>query len=380
MGLSPDQLARRLAGITATDVAAIVGVHPKRSAIDVWREKRGEAAPWIDTDRTRWGEILEPPIRADYAARHGVNIEIPGTLEHPDTPWMMATPDGVAYPPGALEPRNGLEIKCHTVRLAHLYGAPGSDEIPLQELCQCTWNLGVTGLTRWDLVAFIDGQPTDYIIDRDDEMIGQLVERAERFLVDCVRGGAVPDPDGSESYTDWLTARWKTNTEALVDIGDDLDTFAMIERGKVIREEERALGAELEKLVQALKLKIGDGAGLTWRDERGKALKITWTRNKPGGRVDIGGMINDMRNSAGLTAAGYSKDIREVCASLRQMGGHIGRSTMSGVQLAAMIEALQAGLVKVASTKEKAYTTEIPGNRPFTWPKAWATKPESKER
>src|SRR5690349_2159244 len=128
MGLSPGQRDRRLAGITATDVAAIVGVHPYRSVIDVWREKRGEAPPAPETERTRWGEALEPLIRADYEARHGARVEVPGTLEHPDAPWMLATPDGVRYPASGTEPLNGLEIKCHTIRLAHLYGAPGTDE------------------------------------------------------------------------------------------------------------------------------------------------------------------------------------------------------------------------------------------------------------
>lgn len=376
MSLSPDQLARRLAGITATDVAAIVGVHPDRSAVNVWLEKRGEAPPWVETSRTKWGDILEPSVRADYAERHNVRVEEPGTLAHPDAEWMLATPDGVAYAPGGIEPLNGLEIKAHTIRLAHMYGDPGTDEVPPHELCQCVWGMAVTGLTRWDLVAFIDNQPREFVIERDDEVIAYLTERAERFLVDNVRGGVPPDPDGSDAYDEWLKARWARNTEDLIDIGEDIEIFGFIERGKALREQDAAIDDELQKLAQLIKARIGDKAGLTWKDANGKALKLTWKRNKPGKRTDHAAMVTDLRNRAGLAAAADVRDIRDVIPALLKMGGHIGSSTVSGVKLAGIIERLVDELTGIARTTDKAHTIETPGNRPLVWPKAWKARPE----
>jgi putative phage-type endonuclease len=370
MSLSPDQLHRRLAGITATDVAAICGVHPQRSAISVWMEKRGEAPPWVDTDRTIWGDILEAPVRADYARRHGVRVEEPGTLEHPDAPWMMATPDGVAYPVGGTDPMNGIEIKCHTIRLAHLYGAPGTDEVPPHELAQCAWNMAVTGLVRWDLVAFIDNQPREFVIDRDDEVIEGLRERAERFLVDNVRGGVPPDPDGSDAYDDWLKARWTKNTGDLIDIDADPDLLAMLSRGKAIREEEAALDDELQALKQALKARIGDKAGLTWRDD-GRDLKLTWKRSKPTKRVDHAGMARDAWQGAALIASGHRADVATIATGLRAAGDVATRD-----RAAALLEKLHAALVEIGARSETGYTTEIPGNRPLTWPRTWKARPE----
>ncbi len=368
MSLSQEQLERRLEGITATDVSAIVGVNPYRTRIDVWREKRGEAPPWIETERSRWGTLLEPILRADYEERHNVRVEQPGTLEHPDTPWMKATPDGVAYARDGVEPLNGLEIKVHTFRLAHLYGAPGTDEVPLYELCQCAWNMGVTGLSRWDLVPFIDAQPAEYIIDRDDELIGNLTEQAERFLVDNVRGGAVPEPDGSESFNSWLKTRWEKNTESLVDIGDDNDTFTLIERGKELREREVEIDDELTRLVQTLKLKIGDGAGLTWKDARGKVEKLTWKRNRAGKITDHAGMANDVVLNAGLLATGVRGDVANALAG-----------KMPPAKVLELLSQLYGKLVDIGSTKIESYTRSKPGNRPFTWPKNWKARPERKE-
>jgi putative phage-type endonuclease len=378
MTLSPSQIDARLAGISATDVAAIIGVNPYCSAVQVWAAKRGEGPPPTDTERSTWGERLEPLIRDDYAQRHGVHVERRGTLAHLDRPWMLASPDGLVYSGGADEPDRGLEIKTHTIRLRHLYGDPGTDEVPPYELCQCAWGMAVTGLPRWDLVVFMDNQPAEYVIDRDDELIAGLQERAERFLVDNVRGGAPPDPDGSEMYSEWLKARWAKNRPELIDIGNELETWALIDQARDLKALLEAKGEALEKIIQTLKVRVGDAGGLTWRDANGRAQKITWTRNKPSARVDVDGMITDVRNRAGLAASANVREIREVLPALRQMGGHLGSSTVSGVQLSKIIETLVAELTGIARVTHKAYTTEIPGNRPWCWPRSWSTKTGAK--
>lgn len=373
MSLSPEQLRRRLAGITATDVAAIVGVHPNRSAVNVWLEKRGEAPPWIDTDRTRWGDILEGPIRDDYAARHGVRVEVPGTLEHPDATWMLATPDGVAYAPGGVKPLNGLEIKTHTIRLAHLYGADGTDEIPPHELCQCTWNMAVTGLERWDLVAFIDNQPREFVVDRDDELIGHLTERAERFLVDNVRGGVAPDPDGSDAFDEWLAARWARNTDRLIDVGNEVAIRDLIERARALLEQEAAIGDELAALKQHLKTRIGEDAGLAWKDAAGKLLRITWKRSKGAKRVDYAGMARDAWQGAALAVSGHRAEVAAATAVLRAAGTLDARERERG---ALLLERLLAKLAEIGERGEDGYTTHPPGPRTFRWPHQWHQRAE----
>lgn len=382
MGLTPAQVAQRLQGITATDVSAIVGVNPYRSRIDVWREKRGESAPWVDTERSKWGELLEPVVREDYAARHGMRVDVPGTLVHPDREWMMATPDGIAYERGSADADRGLEIKCHTWRVSHLYGAPGSDEVPLWELCQVAWNLGVSGLERWDLVAFIDGAPTDYTIFRDGDLISGLVEQCERFRVDNLIGGAVPDPDGSDSFDQWLKSRWSQNPSALIEI--DVDTHALIERARAIREQQAELELEISTLVQQLKLLIGDAEGMQWKNAAGRVEKLTWKRNKPGARIDHATMAGDMRGDARLTvsAVGAVVDRALIClASAGQAAiGNSTRATITAAELHQLVTQLSKALVTITERTDKLYTTEIAGNRPFCWPRAWKKPSEKKEQ
>jgi putative phage-type endonuclease len=374
----------RLRGITATDCAAIAGVHPERSPIDVFREKRGEAAPFDGNKRTKWGNLLEPVVRTDYEERTGLRIEVPGTLEHPDAPWMLCTPDGVGYKD--IDPERGLEIKCHTVRLAHLYGAPGSDEVPAYVLVQCVWCMAVTGLIRWDVVAFIDGQPNDYIIDRDDELIGILRERAERFLLDNVRGGAVPDPDGSESFDAWLKARHEKNSDALIELQADADRelLALIDRAKELREQGTDIERELVTIGQQLKLRIGADAGLTWPDAKGRPQKITWKRNKSSRKIDYVGIANDARADARMALSAKRADIERAKICLQVMGEHTpvgpnSRAAMTAGEIRELVSVLQTSLGEIVSRTDAAYTHEMPGNRPLVWPRGWPAQ-KSKEQ
>jgi putative phage-type endonuclease len=307
MSLSPDQLAQRKAGITATDAAAILGLHPYRSPIDVYADKLGIAAPFLGNERTKWGNILEAPIREDYAERYGVRVEVPGTLAHPDVTWAMATPDGICYLPRHSHPRNGLEIKTHSFRAADDYGDPGTDEVPQHELIQCMWSLFVCGLDEWDLVPFVDGQPADYRIKRDDELIGIMREQCERFRVDHILKGVPPDPDGSKSYDGYLSTRYPQRTHTATcasrsrpakECNCEAGVFLSIDSKPETMMLVRALRAELTEfdrvetavgiLKQNLKAVCGDRAGLEWTDaevKKGKS-RITYKLSKDGSKTD----------------------------------------------------------------------------------------------
>ena len=268
MSLSPAQVAQRRTGISASEVAAIVGLDPYRSPIDVWLDKTGRAQPFAGNDRTKWGNLLEPQIRADYAERRGLRVEVPGTLDHPTVEWAKATPDGICYVRGNAVPVRGLEIKTHSFRAAHWYGEPGTDAVPPHELIQCEWNMFVSGLEVWDLVAFIDGQPADYLIGRDDDLIAMLREQAERFLVDNVKADKPPEPDGSESYDRYLSTRFPHHgdREKFVNIDTNPEVLVDVRRLREVRSQLDALETEEATIEQRLKLVIADEAGLEWTD------------------------------------------------------------------------------------------------------------------
>ncbi len=379
--LSPDQIARRLAGITATDIAAIVGVHPYRSAVDIWLEKMGKAPPFEGNERTKWGLLLEKPIRRDFEERHGVVVMTSDTLENPDRPWQLATPDGLVYPSGGVDPIGGLEIKCHTVYLSHLYGAPGSDEVPPYELCQCTQNMAVTGLPLWNLVAFIDGKTTDYVIDRDDELIGMLTERGERFLVDHVRTGIPPAPDGSDAYTAWIKRDLPKEKRAdLVAIDGDPNAMLCVERLNELRNEIHEREREESAMVQALKLAIGDAAGISFPGRSGRLDAITWKRSKDEKpKVSYLDAFREVQASAALLASGKASEFKRAITVLDKLADQTfanTRATMTATEIRELLTGTLETLTAIAGDgiPAKHMKPGKVGSRRFVVPKWWKAK------
>lgn len=385
--LSPSQLAERARGITATDIAAIVGVHPYRSAVDVWCEKLGHAKPFEGNDRTKWGNLLEPVLRADYEQRKAVRVEVHGTMSNRERSWMKATPDGLVYERDDVWPVRGLEIKCHTIHLAYLYGAPGSDEIPQYELCQVGWNMAVTGLKRWDLVAFIDGQPIDYVIDRDDDLIDVLRVRAERFMRDHVQTGEPPPPDGSEAYTAWLKARHGSDQllATMVRVDGEPETMAQIENLRELRDQI----ADLEKregiAVQALKLRIGEHAGLEWPNgkpapKKGKLAgvvpcdRITWKLAAGSTFTNYRAAFDALQLRAQLLSSALGDTAHRALTALDKFAEHQfenSRATISAADVRDLIKQLAQFTEDAA--KRQPEVTPTAGSRRFCVPRHWKT-------
>lgn len=190
MSLSPEQLALRRTGITATDVAAVLGLSPFRSPLDVWLEKMNKAPPVEETEDMQRGTFLEDGARRWYAHRVGARVAQPGTVVHPRDSLVIATPDGVAL---LGDDVRGLEIKMPSS--ARDWGEPGTDAIPDYYLPQVAWQLAA--MAEWtdtvDVFAVLECKPRLYHVRRDVELEGLLVDHMRRFWRDHVVTGRPPE-------------------------------------------------------------------------------------------------------------------------------------------------------------------------------------------
>lgn len=359
--LTEEQLALRRSGITATDVAKIVGQSPYGCAEDVRLDKMGVGRPFIPNERVKWGNLLEGPIRDDYAQRHGVDIvsgDDIGTLTHPTEPWAMATPDGIVHIPwekpqvrllnldrNGNRPIRGWEGKTHTSWLSHLYGDPGSDVVPPWEFIQCAWNIWVCSahygiqIDRWDLTVFLDGLPVDYTIHRDSELELALVEASRQFHEVHVLGGEPVPPDGSEAYSEILALRWPKHEpgEIIEATAEHLETIGRL---KTLRDHRKELEESEEAAKQQLKLAIGSAEAIQWA-EGAKTKKITWKRSRDSERIDYKALSEDLR-------------------------GLIERSEL---------DAMTPGEIAEELDRLEALRSYVkPGSRPFNVPRGWSKK------
>ena len=147
MALTDKQLIARQQSIGGSDIPAILGISPFKSAADVYLEKTHHMER-VSTDAMEAGHMLEPVVidwtivKLELDKFHWSSANVRRTkilktksgLEVPahanlDFMFTMATPEG--------ETRSAIEAK--TTSLPQYWGKEGTDEIPDYVMAQCLW-------------------------------------------------------------------------------------------------------------------------------------------------------------------------------------------------------------------------------------------------
>jgi putative phage-type endonuclease len=215
-------LEARRNGVSASDVAAVLGFSEYATPWEVWAEKTGFRPREVDASKEaiRLGNGLEPWLLAQ--ARHLLDcdnvVRTPARLyAHPDAPWRLASPDGFALLAGT--PGFGIEAK--TAGLATGFGVPEGwtdKRAPLGYQFQVRWQMHVMNWERVDLVALVAGLGLrTYTYTRDlaieSDMVAQVEEWHQRHIVgkvepamsprdNALMDSTFPDTDGGEIRLD----------------------------------------------------------------------------------------------------------------------------------------------------------------------------------
>lgn len=192
----------RASGIGGSDIAAILGISPWRSAFDVWLEKTRDPSwnPAPETLRMRLGKLLEPALREAYRQDHpGADLRehwSGGAFAHPI--WH---PNGIAYAHldgtlegGIWEGKTAGDDRDWQAGVPDYYEAQVRQYLAISEEPFC--DLTVLILNRAQFRHFrIDASP-----DTDQG----IVEIGERWWHDHIDTKRPPDIDGSEAAGRYL--------------------------------------------------------------------------------------------------------------------------------------------------------------------------------
>lgn len=264
--------------IGGSDIAAIAGLSPYRSALDVYLEKTGQAPAFEGNEATRWGSALEPLIAQRYAERMGREVYAPTSVAiHPAHPWYRAHFDRLVRSPRLL-----LEIKTAGARQAHRWGTPGTDEIPEEYLAQVHWYLPLLPeVEAAEVPVLIGGQDFRiYRVERNPTLSAELLEIGHRFWTDNVLKRVPPEVDGSESAAAWLARRFPRQSGPVIPaFGPALDWARLLResRDAIARAQETKALAEnkLKELIGLAAGMEGPGFRISWRERVGLPL-VDW--------------------------------------------------------------------------------------------------------
>lgn len=231
-------LATRREGLTASEMAAVVGLAPPRwgSLFDLYHAK---LEGWVteQTEQMEWGHYAEPWVAERFARQYpDLDVRDGGLYRSSDRPWLMATYDRLAYEgPAALHPLGPVQIKTQGF-LGDDWGEPGSATIPVHYRVQVLIEMAVGDFdVAWLPVMDLNHKVVTYEIPRDAEAeadIGYMIEAGEEFL-ERLR-------TGDEPPVDWTPA----TAAALKRLHPELEDFEVEIPVTLARQYKRAIAAE----------------------------------------------------------------------------------------------------------------------------------------
>lgn len=235
--------------IGGSDAAAIMGLNPWRTAMDVWLEKTGEfTRDDEDNEKMYWGTVLEAVVAEEFTRRTGLKTRRRNAiLQSRKHPVMIANVDRLV-----VGERAGLECKT-----TGLYNA---DDwligIPEYYYPQVQHYMAVTGYDTWYVAVLIGGQEFKYYkIARDDYFIRQLIE-AETEFWHLVKTRIPPPIDGTNASTE-LLKRLYPEAEKGTEIELPLDALALINQYEEACRQEQEIQCVKNEAANKLKDMLG---------------------------------------------------------------------------------------------------------------------------
>lgn len=233
-------LEERRKGIGGSDIAAIMGLSPFKTAYQVYREKRKEVEDWQGNELTDWGKRMEPAIRQWYSDKTGRDVRLPDKIMyHPQHPFMLASLDGFTD--------DGRVVEIKTARSGKNWGEPETNQIPDYYAVQVHHYMTITGFQVADIPVSIAGSsPSLYIVEADKEISEMIIEACAKFW-ERVQSGNPPDP---VTYADAVARFGKIKSD-----GSIIATTELIEAIAGLKQL-RAQIKELEEHEEAWKARI----------------------------------------------------------------------------------------------------------------------------
>ncbi len=187
--------------VTASKVAAILGVSPWESPRSVWHRMRGDLPREEQTTAQSRGHYLEPAILAWWRDQHPEYRHVDSQHEYLLDDWAAATPDALAIWGGsrvdAPEGRERVLIEAKSTNSLDDWGDPGTDAIPDYYLVQVHWQLHVSGLSRCYVPVIGPRlQFAEYVVDAMPKY-GALLEKRMREFYDSLSADEPPPLDDS---------------------------------------------------------------------------------------------------------------------------------------------------------------------------------------
>src|SRR5687768_2620585 len=262
--------------IGGSDVAAILGISPWKSPVDLWLDKttpRPEDGQNMAAKRR--GSRLEPYIRDMITEEYGLKIvRVNQRYVDAEFPFLGCEID-------AETETENIEIKTVHPFKAKEWGEHETDQLPLHYIAQAQHGLGITGKTVCRFFALIGDDLKPYFVERDDETIEAMRSRCIAFWHNHVLTGIPPELDYDHKDVLETLARMYPGTDGTI-----IDALPDHEHWRTVYETAAKMADRYEGVVRGAKahlleemgpaaaIRFDDGMAFTRKLVSKKAYKV----------------------------------------------------------------------------------------------------------
>lgn len=239
----------RKRGIGGSDAGAVCGFNPYRTAIEVYQDKTGKEIGELDNEAMRQGREFEDYVARRFTEATGKKVRRANAMYYDeDHPFMLADVDRMVVGENA-----GLECKTASPYLADKWE---DGKIPMHYQLQCFHYMSVMNTDAWYIAVLIYGREFKfYRIERDEEIIADLIRMEQDFWENHVEKGMLPNPDGSKLADSVIAEYFKQSAPVTVPLaGFD----EKLKRRQELMEVINRMDTEKKQIEQELKLYMGE--------------------------------------------------------------------------------------------------------------------------
>jgi len=243
-------LRLRKAGIGGSDAGAICGLNPYASPMSVYYEKTSLETEDFDNESMRQGRDLEDYVARRFMEETGLKVRRSNVMYQSETyPFMLANVD-------RLISGENMGLECKT---ASAYSADKwvENSVPAHYELQCHHYMAVTGAKAWYLAVVILGKEFKFKrIDRDEELIQNLITIEQDFWENHVLTRNMPDPDGSGISNEVINRYFPSAVKKSIPLSANLNE--QLKRREEIIHLTNKLTQEQNQIEQQIKLYMGE--------------------------------------------------------------------------------------------------------------------------
>ena len=239
----------RKQGIGGSDAGAVCGLNPYKTAMEVYQDKVSSETEDFDNEAMRQGRDFEDYVARRFTEVTGKKVRRANAMFcHETYPFMRADVDRMVVGEKA-----GLECKTASPFLADKWQ---DGQVPMHYYIQCLHYMTVCDVDAWYIAVLIFGREFKYYrMERDEEMIADLIRIEQDFWQNHVLKGQMPSPDGSK-LADSVIAEYYKQT-----IAETIPLTGFNEKIKRRQELSEIIGkmdTEKRQIEQELKLYLGE--------------------------------------------------------------------------------------------------------------------------